>query len=401
MAVGADAWPEQHLLTGGLDPKAWTTLSHLALLRATFLDAGSGKVYVQGLRDLQAGPISTLETSDGGRTWTTISDDYVQRIPLPWWKGTSLELSGYGLRASNDGGKTWRTVLLSTAYTTFAAGGGARYLTSGLALLRPGDQAGVWTGTPLFDRYLTGLVADPTLADTAYAVMGPRGPGEMPSPVRTSDGGKTWQPFSISVDGQPLMKASIIAIAATTPPALFAAGGDSPVRSVDGGVMTWSRLQLPSRSLIRPAPSDPNVVYASFGLGVIAVSNDGGLDWTFPNLDGPGNVSDLIVDPVDPQILYAVVGGPVAKSTDGGVTWKRSRIFVAQIPHPIALSPARPGTVFYVDALSGDIVETADDGMTGRWHRPPGVVSGLAFDPARPEVLYLSTDAGAFTWVLP
>jgi photosystem II stability/assembly factor-like uncharacterized protein len=383
------------------DPKALATISHLALLRASFQDGGPGKLYVQGLRDLQVGPISTLETSDGGHIWTTVSDDYIQRIPLSWWKGTSLELSAYGLRASDDAGKTWRNLLLPTAYTSFAGGGGAHFLTNGVALLRDTDEAGVWTGTPFLDRSLGSFLPDPRQSDSAYAVIAARGPTWMPSPSRTTDGGKTWQPLSITVDGKPLARASIAAIAPTTPPALFAVGEDAVVRSVDGGA-TWARLDIPSVSAIRPAPSDPNVVYAALRSGWVMVSNNGGADW-IAGLDplAPGAaIDDLVIDPTDAQTVFAIQRGPLSLSTDGGMTWQRLRIFLKGGVNQVALRPTHPGTLFYVDAANGYVAETTDLGMSGRWFQPPGAVSGLAIDPTEPELLYLTSDAGAFVRVL-
>jgi photosystem II stability/assembly factor-like uncharacterized protein len=384
------------------DPKALTVVSHLTLLRASFQDGGSGKRYLQGLRDLQVGPISTLESSDGGRTWTTVSDDYIQRIPLSWWKGTSLELSVYGLRASGDAGKTWRTLLLPTAYTRFAAGGGARFLTNNVALLRASDEEGVWTGMPFLDRVLGSFLPDPKQADAAYAVIAPRGPTWMPSPSRTTDGGKTWQPLSITVDGKPLARATIVAVAPTTPPALFAVGEDTVVRSVDGGA-TWTRLDIPSVFLIRAAPSDPNMVYAALRTGWVMVSKNGGADWTYPGQDPPmfgAAIDDLVIDPGDSQTVFAVQKGPLLLSTDGGVTWNRLRIFLNGGVNQVAIDAVHPGALFYVDGFRGHVVETADLGMTGRWFRAPGIVSGLAVDPAQPRLLYLTSDAGAFVRVL-
>jgi photosystem II stability/assembly factor-like uncharacterized protein len=388
------------VVSGGLDARPWTTLSHLALLRSTFLDGGPGKLFVQGLREERVGPISTLETSDGGRSWTTVYDEYMQRMPLRWWPGTALELSGYGLRASDDGGSTWRTLLASTSYTNFSSGGGTRFLTNDIALLRASDDTGEWMGTPFFDRRLISFFPHPTATATAYAVTATRGPGGERSLVRTSDGGKSWQAFSISADGQPVANASIVAAAASTPPALFVAGDGPPLRSIDGG-QTWSRLMLPPTTVIRPAPSDPTLVYATNG-PFFAVSKDAGLTWTLSALPNPSpaDATELIVDPLDSQTLYLLQSG-LYRSTDGGLHWTRLLIFPAKLAPSMALSPARPGTLFYVDAATGYVVETPDGGMTKRWHRPPGVVSGLAFDQAHPEVLYLTTSAGAFQQVLP
>ena len=79
------------------------------------------------------------------------------------------------------------------------------------------------------------------------------------------------------------------------------------------------------------AASDPKTIYAASGgffasSSHIYVTTNGGTTWTQVDLpNGSGRVSDLEVDPVNSQTVYATVstfgGGHVFKSTTGGSTW--------------------------------------------------------------------------------
>lgn len=109
-------------------------------------------------------------------------------------------------------------------------------------------------------------------------------------------------------------------------------------KSTDGGT-TWSKLTrgLPAvqQALLRIAPSDPNVLYASVSSGPEAPdgtvgiyrSNDAGASWHKVTKDprpaeriGGGDLPLLAVDPKNPDIVYSDT--PVLwKSTDGGKTW--------------------------------------------------------------------------------
>jgi photosystem II stability/assembly factor-like uncharacterized protein len=117
---------------------------------------------------------------------------------------------------------------------------------------------------------------------------------------------------------------------------------------------------------IAVAPSDPKVIYV--GTGNPAFRNtfltgdgmyksaDGGKTWKHIGLDKTGIISWIIVDPNDPNVVYAAAMGQgwvsnpergIFKSTDGGETWKKS---------------------LYVDDKTGAI--------------------SLAMDPSHPQVLY-------------
>ena len=109
-------------------------------------------------------------------------------------------------------------------------------------------------------------------------------------------------------------------------------------KSTDGG-NSWHRLTqgLPAveQALLRIAPSDPNVLYASVSSGPgapngavgIYRSNDAGASWHEVTSDprpaqriGGGDLPVLAIDPRNPDIVYSDT--PVLwKSTDGGKTW--------------------------------------------------------------------------------
>ncbi len=223
-------------------------------------------------------------------------------------------------------------------------------------------------------------------------------------------------------------------------------GGLRLGRSLDGGA-TWQRLRLPSACVvlqtIAVAPSDSRVVYAG-GVPIPGPGNghdpdpacvarcqafrslDGGDSWSCLPLD---EVSGFVVDPVHPLTLYALGAGsgslslPLAKSTDGGLTWKdlgpalesASGLGDPQVS-ALAIDPTRPQQLYLVlDLFSHPRLFTSADG--GRsWSRSPTEVPSLTgftvsvrslvVDPRSPVVLYLglfrggilrSADLGA-TW---
>jgi photosystem II stability/assembly factor-like uncharacterized protein len=173
---------------------------------------------------------------------------------------------------------------------------------------------------------------------------------------KTTDSGTSWEPVT---DGQ-LHSSSVgaVAVSESNPDVVYLGmgetelrasilEGDGMYRSSDGG-KTWRHIGLEDTqtiSRIRIDPRNPDVVYvAALGhpyapneqRGVFR-SRDGGGTWTRilfrSNLAG---AVDLVMDPKDPNVLYASLwevyrkpwllssGGPhsgLFKSTDGGDTW--------------------------------------------------------------------------------
>lgn len=157
---------------------------------------------------------------------------------------------------------------------------------------------------------------------------------------------------------------------------LFYAGavGGGVWKSTDEGVkwvnISDGKLPGPSSSIgaIAVAPSDPNVLYAGTGEDDIRNdmipgdgiyrSSDAGKTWQYAGLRETHSISEILVSPRDPNVVYASSMGHVFvpepdrgifKSTDGGKSWKK---------------------ILYVDEKTGAI--------------------DLVMDPNHPDVLYAS-----------
>ncbi|MCB9081642.1 MAG: hypothetical protein H6555_08025 [Lewinellaceae bacterium] len=194
------------------------------------------------------------------------------------------------------------------------------------------------------------LAADPSRPGVWYAGFSAGGL------FKTTDGGQRWTPL---FDGQPFMAISDIAVDPQRPATVYAATGDLNIsaypfigdglyRSNDGGY-SWQNigpggLQVLSRVLVDPHNS--KVLYvASMGLPFerdnlrgVYKTTDGGVSWqqVLFRSDQAGFI-DLVMDPQNPQVLYAaswdrvrnnresIVSGNNAriyKTIDGGKTWQ-------------------------------------------------------------------------------
>ena len=227
---------------------------------------------------------------------------------------------------------------------------------------------------------------------------------------------------------------------------------------VNGGVWkstdygrTWQPIfdDQPTGSIgaIAVSPSDPNIVYVGSGEGLhrpdlsvgdgIYKSTDAGKTWTHLGLRDGQQISQMAVDPHNPDRLYvAVVGHPygpnpergIYRSTDGAKTfekvlYKNENIGAAGV----TLDPSDPNTVYATlwearegpwengswNGSAGGIYKSTDGGTT--WNQlagglPEGIVQAyVAVSPSDPKRLfasvayketvdlYASADAGA-TW---
>jgi photosystem II stability/assembly factor-like uncharacterized protein len=115
-------------------------------------------------------------------------------------------------------------------------------------------------------------------------------------------------------------------------------------KSVDGGVHfkpVFDAMDAASIGALAIAPSEPNTVwagtgesyiirgYTGFGDGIYK-STDAGANWQHMGLDETGHIAQIIVDPRNPQVVYACAIGQayrpnaergVFRTEDGGKTW--------------------------------------------------------------------------------
>ena len=229
-------------------------------------------------------------------------------------------------------------------------------------------------------------------------------------------------------------RATTVAGIASEPNVFFQGTAGGGVWKTDDYGHTWKNVsdkdfKTSNIGAMAIAPSAPSVIYVGTGdsgprntvltdEGGMYKSVDGGATWTFIGLDDTHIISQIVVDPQDPDVVYvAALGhlfGPnpergVFKTTDGGKTWKKI-LFVNDSTGAISLAidPAnshvlyaamwhmsRRHWTFSSGGPGSGIYETTDGGAT--WtnisHRP-GLPSGifgkvgLAVAPSRPYVLY-------------
>ncbi len=236
---------------------------------------------------------------------------------------------------------------------------------------------------------------------------------------KSTDGGATWNPAG---DGLPvfpnkaLPSVRALAIDPKNPGTLYAATDGGLFKSTDGA-MSWSPINSGLRGIPDDAPViDPQNSNTLYLDGGYFKSTDGGSSWVNT---GSGGRSNLVVDPQDSAVLYAVRYDGIVKSTDGGGNW--SVILPGATDGPgwwVAIAPGQrsrrpskgarnPGSTVYAGTGSPGIFKSSDGGST--WAAAnSGLfavgINTLAIDPQNPRTLYAgvsgagllkSTDGGA------
>jgi photosystem II stability/assembly factor-like uncharacterized protein len=165
--------------------------------------------------------------------------------------------------------------------------------------------------------------------------------------------------------------------------------GQGVMRSADDGE-TWGRVGVSQgmhsdcilRTLVAE-PRRPEVLYAGTDQGLYR-SDDGGARWGLLDTPMSGSmVWSVAIDPVDPKVMFAGTGTPVAprifRSADAGKTWEHRPMEVAEscpavgVPRPtgIAIDPIDHRNVWVGIEVDG-VRHSADGGET--WTRLDGEI---------------------------
>ncbi|MCP4571177.1 MAG: glycosyl hydrolase [bacterium] len=249
----------------------------------------------------------------------------------------------------------------------------------------------------------------------------------------TKNAGVTFEPI---FDGEGSYSIGCLALAPSAPDILWVgsgesnsqrsvAYGDGVYKSVDGGA-SFENMGL-KRSLhigrIVIHPSNPNVVWVAaegplWGPGGergVYKTVDGGVTWELAlEIDENTGVVDLVIDPTDPDVLYAAAyqrrrhlwtlidGGPgsgIHKTTDGGASWNELTSGLPSVDMGrigLALAPQAPSTVYAIIEAAqgkGGFFRTTDAGAS--WEKMSDYVAGspqyyneIVPDPVNPDRLY-------------
>ena len=250
---------------------------------------------------------------------------------------------------------------------------------------------------------------------------------------RTDNAGTTWTPI---FDGQSSYSTGCITIDPNNHDVVWVGSGennsqrsvgygDGVYKSIDGG-KSWKNMGLKDSQHIGKImvdPRDSNVVYVAAqgplwsagGDRGLYKTTDGGQNWEkVLEVDEHTGVSDLLMDPRNPDVLYAssyqrrrhvwtlINGGPgsaIHKSEDGGKTWRKLK---SGLPSGevgrigLAMAPSKPDTLYAIVELpesKGGFYRSTNGGET--WSKQSSYVSGspqyyqeIVVDPHDPDVIY-------------
>ena len=240
---------------------------------------------------------------------------------------------------------------------------------------------------------------------------------------KTVNGGVTWKPI---FERQGTISLGDIALAPSNPDVVWAGTGESNTRnsvsfgdgvykSTDGG-KTWQHMGLKdteriSAIVIHPAKSRHRLrgrAGHAFGPNEergVFMTTDGGKTWTKTlYIDKEHGVSDLDIDPTNPNILYAGMWsferkawthrsgsekGGVYKSIDGGRTWNKLTNGLPKLLGRIGVrvAPSNTNVVYaIVEAKDGTLYRSDDRGetfQTGFKRNPHRLARFLLHDCAR------------------
>ena len=179
---------------------------------------------------------------------------------------------------------------------------------------------------------------------------------------KSTDAGQTWTPLT---DHLPTLGVSAIAIDPQNPQTIYIGTGDDDAlitpsygvyKSTDGG-QTWTNIlgyydHFVSQILINPA--NPQEIWVGGDLGV-SKTVDGGRTWTHPL---NAQIREMRLHPTDPSYVYAVSNTRFYRSTDGGDSFQQVSSALPNNASRLVMdvTPAAPDKVYVLAINGGDFL---------------------------------------------
>ena len=338
-----------------------------------------------------------FRSTDGGRSWQPFGAGHGldELVIDPRAPGTMYAGDGYGVVKTTDGGATWRRsdagIVASSLNAVAPAASNAATIYAGgsFGLSRSDDRGRTWAG--LRTDGVASLAVDPR--DDRHVLVGARGI------VASRNGGDDWATAWLP-SGDVFDEVRAIAFDAQDPLVAYAGTTLSGlIRSSDGG-KNWRPVGGGPQPMLSLAvhPDRTGVVYAGLAGGVFASSTDGGVSWRNRRISGTTvNVQSLAVAPSDAQTIYAATNAGLARSVDGGDTWRLLPVRGLDCL-AVVVDPQRAETV-YVGTDRGGVLRSTNGGASWRpfgTRLPSRSISVLAFD-ATGTWLYAGTNGSGLT----
>ncbi|HEV2445228.1 MAG TPA: SBBP repeat-containing protein [Candidatus Sulfopaludibacter sp.] len=187
---------------------------------------------------------------------------------------------------------------------------------------------------------------------------------------------------------------------------------------IDGPGANWQNLYqsgLTAAGTVVVDPRNPQIVYAA-GVADLRKSTDGGVTWTVASTQTISAYDGLAIDPTNSNTIYAgAYQQGLVKSTDGGATWASINSGIATPTGAVAaarsiwVDPNHPAVLF-ATVITNDwvLARSVDAGATWQLTAPGALgLVNLSFDPFTDGKVYaaakggplVSTDDGV-TWTI-
>ena len=142
-------------------------------------------------------------------------------------------------------------------------------------------------------------------------------------------------------------------------------------------------------------PGNSSIAYAIADTGLFKTT-DSGVTWTaFPTT--PPIIFDLAIDPTNPSIMYAAAAGGMFKSTDGGANFTPINNGFSGNGRQIVIDPVTP-TTLYGTTFGSTVFKSVNAGATWTFVfiDDANIINDLVVDPNTPSTLYAGTNQGVF-----
>ncbi|MBV9211418.1 MAG: hypothetical protein JOZ52_12345, partial [Acidobacteria bacterium] len=293
----------------------------LAVGSIAFAPSDANIVYA-GMGDKDQGYLGSgvLKSTDGGQTWTRVSDS---TLPSPG------RISKIEVDPTNP--NRVYVAQYSTRQGNFNIASGFYYSTDG----------GVsWTQT--FAGGARDLVRHPTEPQTLFLTMSIVNLGTA-GVYKSTDGGQTWSAPIYTAPATSVINIKL-AVSRSNPQVMYVLTGGAPTPRLEvttNGGATWTNLgsstfdvgQFGYNCYVFVHPTDPNTVYV--GTRDVWRSTNGGVSFTnltrnytlgggytpFQSKAHPDQ-HHFYISPIDPNLIYIANDGGVWKSTDGAATFQ-------------------------------------------------------------------------------
>lgn len=269
---------------------------------------------------------------------------------------------------------------------------------------RDGGQAWVRLSEGLSRVRVMNVAIDPQLSANVFA--GTLSDGVYKSP----DGGRRWLPRNVGLQkGTISTNVNQLVFHPTDTQTLYAATTVGVFKSTDGGRSWHERMrdmtEINFIVALAVDPVRPNILYAGTSGGVYR-SVDGADSWTKINhglvpedatmASMALGVNTLLIDPNDPDIVYAGSTQGLFKTLNGGASWAKMATALGQLyVSSLVFTPGN--TQLLHMGTSRGMFESQDGGRT--WiARNDGLtnmnIRAIAMHPTDSQVLYVGTNGG-------